>query len=70
MIGTGLAAMIATAANVFVRLVGRGELPSWFPSSGMLLAIVGAIWVYGTVMAAVGTAVSSALSRRRTADRG
>jgi protein-S-isoprenylcysteine O-methyltransferase Ste14 len=69
MIGTGVAAIIATAASVFVRLVGRSELPSWFPSSGTLLAIVGAIWVYGTVMAAIGTTVGSALSRRRAAER-
>ena len=69
MIGTGLAAIIAIAATVFARLVGKSELPRWFPSSGTLLAIVGAVWVYGTVMAAIGTTMSSTLARRRAAEQ-
>jgi hypothetical protein len=69
MIGTGLAAIIALAAKVFVALAGRSELPSWFPSSGTLLAIVAAVWIYGVTVSAIGTAVSSALSRRRAAER-
>jgi protein-S-isoprenylcysteine O-methyltransferase Ste14 len=63
-IGTGIAGAIATAARIFVGLVGRSELPRWFPSTGTLMAIVGAAWAYGMAMAAAGTAVSNALARR------
>jgi hypothetical protein len=63
-IGTGIAGAIATAARIFVGLVGRSELPRWFPSTGTLMAIVGAAWAYGMAMAAAGAAVSNALARR------
>ncbi|HEX3597182.1 MAG TPA: hypothetical protein VHU80_18870 [Polyangiaceae bacterium] len=69
MIGVGLAGIIAIAARVFVGLVGHGELPKWFPSSGTQLVIIGGAWVYGTAMGAAGTAVSTALARKDTSDR-
>ena len=68
-IGTGLAAILATAAKVFVGLAGKGELPTWFPSPGTLMAIIAGAWVYAVAMAAIGTTVSMSLSRRRAAER-
>jgi protein-S-isoprenylcysteine O-methyltransferase Ste14 len=64
-IGTGLAGIIALVARIFVGLVGRSELPRWFPSAGTLMAIIGAAWVYGMAMATAGTAASNALARRK-----
>lgn len=66
MIGTGLAGVLLAGAKIFAALVGRAELPRWFPSTGTLMAIVGVAWMYGMAMATAGTAVSGALARRGT----
>ncbi|HVW26482.1 MAG TPA: hypothetical protein VHC69_14035 [Polyangiaceae bacterium] len=63
-IGTAVTAFIGTAAEVFTSLAGKSQLPSWFPSSGTLAAILAGVWIYSTALGAAGTAVSAALSRR------
>ena len=63
-IGCAVAGLLAIAARVFVGLAGKNELPTWFPSSGTLAAILAGVWVYATALGAAGAAVSAALSRK------
>jgi hypothetical protein len=64
LVGTGVAGVMAIAAAVLVGLAGRSQLPDWFPSSGALGAVLAGVWLYGAVLAAIGTAVNGALSKR------
>jgi hypothetical protein len=64
MVGTGVAGLLATVATVLTHLVGRSELPTWFPSPGTLVFVVLGIWVYGVVLASIGVAISRTLGRR------
>ena len=63
-IGCAVAGLLAVAARVFVGLAGKNELPTWFPSSGTLAAILAGVWVYATATGAAGASVSAALSRK------
>jgi hypothetical protein len=63
-IGTAVTALIGTLAALLVGFAGRSQLPSWFPSSGTLSAILAGVWIYSTALGAGGTAVSAAFSRR------
>jgi hypothetical protein len=63
-IGTALTTLIAVAAQVFVALAGRSQLPSWFPSPGTLTAILCGVWIYATTLGAIGGVVSNAFARR------
>jgi protein-S-isoprenylcysteine O-methyltransferase Ste14 len=65
-VGTGVAGLMAIAATVLVGLAGRSQLPDWFPSSGMLGAVLAGVWLYGAVLAAVGTAVSGAFAKKES----
>lgn len=64
LVGTGVAGLMAIAAAVLVGLAGRSQLPDWFPSSGALGAVLAGVWLYGAVLAMVGTAVSGAFSAK------
>jgi hypothetical protein len=68
-VGTALAGALAVGARVFVGLVGRSELPKWFPSSGTLGAIVCLAWLYAVGMSAVGTIISGSLARKKNDTR-
>jgi hypothetical protein len=64
LVGTGVAGVMAIAATVLVSLAGRSQLPDWFPSSGALGAVLGGVWLYGAVLAMVGTAVSGSFAAK------
>jgi hypothetical protein len=64
-IGTGLAGILGIAAGVLLSFAQRSELPSWFPSSQTLGAILAGVWVYAAVLATAGAAVSASLKTRR-----
>jgi len=64
-IGTGLSGLIGSAAFILRSFMSKDELPSWFPGSGMLGAILAGVWVYATVLAMIGTVVSTSLSKKR-----
>jgi hypothetical protein len=66
-IGSAETALIGTAAAVLVGLAGRSQLPSWFPSSGTLSAILAGIWVYACTLGAIGAAVSGSFARKESA---
>ena len=68
MIGTGVAGILGIGAKVFAHVAGPSELPQWFPSDGTLLAILSGIWLYGTVVSGIGTAVGGALARKTSKD--
>ena len=63
-IGTAVATLIAVAALVFTSLVGKSQLPTWFPAGSTLAAIVAGVWIYATTLGGVGAAVSGALSHK------
>lgn len=67
MVGTGVAGLMAIAATVLVGLAGRSQLPDWFPSSGTLGAVLAGVWLYGAVLAGIGTIVSGAFAKRESA---
>jgi protein-S-isoprenylcysteine O-methyltransferase Ste14 len=64
LVGTGVAGLMAIAATVLVHLAGRSQLPDWFPSAGMLGAVLVGVWLYAATLALVGTVVSGAFSKR------
>jgi protein-S-isoprenylcysteine O-methyltransferase Ste14 len=66
-IGTAVAGLVGVAATVFVSLAGKSQLPSWFPSSGMLAAILAGVWVYGCTLGAIGASISVAIARKQSA---
>lgn len=66
-IGTGVAGFIFIASKVFVAAVGRTELPDWFPSGGTLSAILAGIWLYGFVVASLGTLISTSMAQKKSA---
>jgi hypothetical protein len=66
-VGTTLAGIGATAAAVFKSLAGATDLPTWFPSNGMLGAILAGVWCYATALSMVGATVSSSMAERRAA---
>jgi hypothetical protein len=63
-IGTAVAGLVGVAAQVLTSLAGRSSLPSWFPAPGTLAAILVGVWIYATVLGAVGAAVSAAFGRK------
>jgi hypothetical protein len=66
-IGTGVAGLIFVGSKVFVAAVGRTELPDWFPSGGTLGAILAGVWVYGVVVASIGTLISTSMAQKKSA---
>ena len=66
-IGTGVAGLIFVASKVFVAAVGRTELPDWFPSGGTLSAILAGVWLYGVVVASIGTLISTSMAQKKSA---
>jgi hypothetical protein len=64
-IGAGLAGLGAAVATAV--LVLGDPPPNWFPSKDTLSLILGGVFVYGTTLAAIGAAVSSAIARKESA---
>jgi hypothetical protein len=65
-IGTAVTSLVGTLAMVLVGLAGRSQLPSWFPSSGTLAAILAGVWVYASTLGFIGGTVSAAFARKES----
>jgi hypothetical protein len=63
-IGTAVASLIGVGALVLTGLAGKSQLPSWFPASNTLAAILGGVWIYATALGAGGAAVSNAFANK------
>lgn len=72
-VGTLLAGAVGAVASVIAALspstpVAGSGVQSWLTglvAGPALLAVLGIVWTYATAMAAAGTAISGALSRKR-----
>lgn len=58
MVGAVLAALLSAIALAIAAFAGSGGPPNWFPSYGTLALIILGAWLYATVLAGVGVAVS------------
>ena len=66
-VGSGVSGLLGIAAAVLLNVARKDELPTWFPSKDMLVAIIAVVWLYEATMATIGSTVSVSLARKKVA---